>query len=465
MSVSRLHHMGWSLLHLATGCALMGGLSTSSTYRSRPEPDCANGFASCVALLLAAGADPNVKSKQHDYTPLIGACLSGDAECCRLLLQAGAVSVDRKTVEPSEPTQTAVEAARKARLSEDRKREVLAVLDSPPKRLPRSPLDVRARLLEQSLDGDDRDRSVEVRWRSPPNVGDIQRYVVRGYADGEEIDVKRDVVGVLSRGNKAGTAPPNLCLRRRRDFCKNDVVDRGIALRQNLGLPVPVSASTLIHGLTPGLTYNFTVSCIAIIDTEIRESPPSLPSNALDIPAIDDDDWNTAEIIEKVLSYGTAAAGAATSTAHKGTSNVVVVVGGSDAKDDSRPEPSTNPTSKPPPPPSDAQKPTPSSLWMQNGPASARLDQFQSPMRARSGQQPQPPQRADSLMRVKLDTGHPLGEDFGAPSASSSRLEEDDEEEEDEQPKLSEFRHVPEPLSRKHGSGQLSNGQGDCRVT
>ena len=60
------------------------------TYRTRPEPDCANGFATCVSLLLAAGADPNIKSKHGEYTPLVGACLSGDAECCRLLLQAGA---------------------------------------------------------------------------------------------------------------------------------------------------------------------------------------------------------------------------------------------------------------------------------------------------------------------------------------------------------------------------------------
>ena len=60
---SRLHHMAWSLLHLATGCATaMGGVASS--YRTRPEPDCPNGFATCVSLLMAAGADPNVLSKQ-----------------------------------------------------------------------------------------------------------------------------------------------------------------------------------------------------------------------------------------------------------------------------------------------------------------------------------------------------------------------------------------------------------------
>ena len=85
-------------MHLATGCATaMGGVS--NTYRTRPEPDCPNGFATCVSLLMAAGADPNVVSKQGNYTPLMGACLSGDAECCRLLLQAGAaVNYDKASL-------------------------------------------------------------------------------------------------------------------------------------------------------------------------------------------------------------------------------------------------------------------------------------------------------------------------------------------------------------------------------
>ena len=60
-------------------------------YRqSRAEPDSPDGFATCVSLLLAAGADPNLPSRQGQYTALMGACLSGEAECCRLLLQAGA---------------------------------------------------------------------------------------------------------------------------------------------------------------------------------------------------------------------------------------------------------------------------------------------------------------------------------------------------------------------------------------
>ena len=55
-ATSRLHHMGWSLLHLAAGCALAGGPGAAQAYRRRPEPDAPGGFARCVELLLAAGA-------------------------------------------------------------------------------------------------------------------------------------------------------------------------------------------------------------------------------------------------------------------------------------------------------------------------------------------------------------------------------------------------------------------------
>ena len=38
-ATSRLHHMGWSLLHLAAGSALAGGPGAAQAYRRRPEPD------------------------------------------------------------------------------------------------------------------------------------------------------------------------------------------------------------------------------------------------------------------------------------------------------------------------------------------------------------------------------------------------------------------------------------------
>jgi hypothetical protein len=76
--------------------------------------------------------------------------------------------------------------------------------------------------------------------------GEVQRYVVRSYVKGMEVEVVHAAVGPGRR--------------QRRDFCSNQVVDRGIALRFNLGLDQPRTASTLIHGLIPGLTYHFTVS-------------------------------------------------------------------------------------------------------------------------------------------------------------------------------------------------------------
>ena len=93
----------------------------------------------------------------------------------------------------------------------------------------------------------------------------------------------------------------------RRDFCDNPVVDRGIALRRNLGLPTPEAASTLIHGLAPATSYHFTVACVAVVDGDLRESPPSLASRPLEVPAVDDEDWNAGELLEKVLAYGSAA--------------------------------------------------------------------------------------------------------------------------------------------------------------
>lgn len=109
-TVSRLHHMRWSLLHLAAGCAMMGGRLSFANYRRRPEPDCNDGYATCVSELLAAGADPNVTSKQRGYTPLMSAALTGSKECCWLLLRAGA-QVDRK----AEDGRTAFDFAQKAK--------------------------------------------------------------------------------------------------------------------------------------------------------------------------------------------------------------------------------------------------------------------------------------------------------------------------------------------------------------
>ena len=86
--------------------------------------------------------------------------------------------------------------------------------------------------------------------------------------------------------------------------CARQVVDRGIALRQNLGLHQPTTASTLIHGLIPGVTYHFTVSCIAHVQGALRESPPSLMSKPLDIPSVEEEEWNMGEILDKVFAYG-----------------------------------------------------------------------------------------------------------------------------------------------------------------
>lgn len=112
-TVSRLHHMRWSLLHLAAGCAMMGG--RLANYRSRPEPDCNDGYASCVSELLAAGADPNVTSMHGGYTPLMSAALTGSEQCCMLLLRAGAQADKR-----ADDGRTAFEFAQRARFVDHR---------------------------------------------------------------------------------------------------------------------------------------------------------------------------------------------------------------------------------------------------------------------------------------------------------------------------------------------------------
>lgn len=172
------------------------------------------------------------------------------------------------------------------------------VLRGPPKLLPRSPLNVTVRLLE-FYEGEERERDVEVRWTLPSSdqmivttCGDIQRYVLRSYVKGREIEIMNSAVGPGRR--------------QRRDFCENNIIDRGIALRRNLGLNQPETVSTLVHGLTPGVTCHFTVSCIAEVQGCMRESPPSLMSNALEIPSFEEEEWNMGEILDKVFAYGMA---------------------------------------------------------------------------------------------------------------------------------------------------------------
>ena len=122
-ATSRLHHMGWSLLHLAAGCALAGGPGAAQAYRRRPEPDAPGGFARCVELLLAAGAEPAPGDERP--APLAGAVLCGDAASARLLLRAGAAAPTEVEAPPGRHTAAEREAMRE-------------LLNAPPKLLPRS---------------------------------------------------------------------------------------------------------------------------------------------------------------------------------------------------------------------------------------------------------------------------------------------------------------------------------------
>ena len=109
-TLSRLHHLRWSLLHLAAGCSSMGGRLAFASHRRRPEPDCNDGYVTCVSELLAAGADPNITSSSLGYTPLMSAALTGSKECCWLLLRAGA-RLDMR----ADDGRTAFDFAQKAR--------------------------------------------------------------------------------------------------------------------------------------------------------------------------------------------------------------------------------------------------------------------------------------------------------------------------------------------------------------
>lgn len=293
---SRLHHMRWSLLHLAAGCAGMGGAGALSfahtTYRNRPEPDCNNGYAACISLLLAAGADPNVTSIQGGYTPLMGTALSGSTEGCWLLIRAGA-SPGAKT----DAGQTAFDFARMARIGGRSLERLLQVLQDPPELVPRSPLQVTARLVDRSLvDDEDEDPVVEVRWHNPTKEAlgsahhnnDANCYVIMCYSSGVEARVVRTITG--------NSRKP------RRDFCTNGNMDRGIALRRNLCLPPPLAVSAVIHNLRPGQTYSFTVSIVAEVAGKLHQSPPSMMTRSLLVPTIKDDDrWTVGGVFGKMI--------------------------------------------------------------------------------------------------------------------------------------------------------------------
>ena len=195
-ATSRLHHMGWSLLHLAAGCALAGGPGAAQAYRRRPEPDAPGGFARCVELLLAAGAEPAPGDERP--APLAGAVLCGDAASARLLLRAGAAAPTEVEAPPGRHTAAEREAMRE-------------LLNAPPKLLPRSPLRVEAKLSEY-VEGDARERVVEVRWRPPPpapGVGPVERYVVRG----------RAVAGGSTNADAAVEFAVGVCFLRPVSFC------------------------------------------------------------------------------------------------------------------------------------------------------------------------------------------------------------------------------------------------------
>ena len=257
-----------SELDVAKSVALAGGPGAAQAYRRRPEPDAPGGFARCVELLLAAGAEPAPNDERP--APLAGAVLCGDAASARLLLRAGATPV-AMDAPPGRHTASEREAMRE-------------LLKAPPKLLPRSPLRVEAKLSEY-VEGDARERVVEVRWRPPPDspgVGPVERYVVRGRAvagGSTNADATMEFAVGAARAPGAGRRPP------RRDFCANEAVDRGVALRRHLNLPPPPCPSTLVHGLAPATTYRFAVSCVCAVDGELRESPPSLRSRPLEVPA------------------------------------------------------------------------------------------------------------------------------------------------------------------------------------
>ncbi|CAM9307283.1 unnamed protein product [Ectocarpus sp. 12 AP-2014] len=303
-TLSRLHHLRWSLLHLAVGCSSMGGRLAFASHRRRPEPDCNDGYVTCVSELLAAGADPNITSSSLGYTPLMSAALTGSKECCWLLLRAGA-RLDMR----ADDGRTAFDFAQKARhlgggSSGGTHDSVLDVLRDPPKKIPRSPTLVIATLAERSsLEPEEEVPPVEVRWRVPsqaslaPTVcGDVERFYLKTWCRGKGKEVIRTKTSTVD-------VP-------RRDFCRNQIIDRGIALRKNLCLPQSQTTSAIVHGLQAGDVYSFTVSCVAEVEGALRHSPPSCMSKPLLIPeSKEDHQWRLGGMLQMVTGKETPSTG------------------------------------------------------------------------------------------------------------------------------------------------------------
>lgn len=121
---------------------------------------------------------------------------------------------------------------------------VVAVLRDPPKKVPRSPILVRAKITERSrLESEDAVPPVEVRWRVPSQAslapavcGDVERYYVKCFCRGKGKEVLR--------------IPPLVvdvpCTRR--DFCRNQVralISR-MPFRNSLSQPIWVECAPLV---------------------------------------------------------------------------------------------------------------------------------------------------------------------------------------------------------------------------
>ncbi len=109
----------------------------------------------------------------------------------------------------------------------------------------------------------------------PVRCGDAERYIIKCWCQGQ-------VTHVIKISAFEGRQP-------RRDFCRNQIMDRGVGLRENLGIPSPPKASTLISNLRPGCTYCFILYSTNEVDGILRNSPPSNISKPITIPQVKDD--------------------------------------------------------------------------------------------------------------------------------------------------------------------------------